>query len=72
MLNITNGTGFQMGFENGWTVSVQFSKFHYSGQNTAEIAAWCDEWHRFEDDGMVKGWCTANEVAEFITFISQK
>jgi len=34
--------GFQMTFDNGCTISVQFSKFNYSdqGETTAEVAAW--------------------------------
>jgi hypothetical protein len=29
MFTITRGTGFQIEFSNKWTVSVQFSSFHY-------------------------------------------
>ena len=34
--------GFQMTFENQFTISVQFSKYNYSdgGETTAEVAAW--------------------------------
>ena len=34
--------GFQMTFDNGCTISVQFSKYNYSdqGETTAEVAAW--------------------------------
>ena len=39
----------------------------------AEIAAWDAnrKWYDFGSD-QVKGWCTADEVASFITMISQK
>lgn len=39
----------------------------------AEVAAWDADgnWHDFGTD-QVKGWCTANEVADFITFIAGK
>jgi hypothetical protein len=53
---VTEGKGFQITFENGWTVSVQFGGGNYSGNydlpvgsgraapvppsSTAEIAAW--------------------------------
>ncbi len=82
---ITRGSGFQMTFGNGWTVSVQWAGGNY-GSNysqsittpqpkalSAEIAAWDADgkWHSFGDD-TVKGYCTTNEVAEFITFISSK
>ena len=29
MIRITNGKGFQMTFENGWTISVQFGWGNY-------------------------------------------
>jgi hypothetical protein len=29
MFKITSGRGFQLQFENGWTVSVQFGQFNY-------------------------------------------
>jgi hypothetical protein len=44
-----------------------------NGSATAEIAAWDANkvWHRFEnDDDTVKGYCTPDEVAEFIAKIS--
>lgn len=74
-------TGFQMVFENGWTVSVQFGwpnhctnqhKKHHTiySSSDAEIAAWDKngEWYHFEDEGeaTVKGWCKPDEVADFI------
>jgi hypothetical protein len=56
MFKITKGSGFQMTFENGWTVSVQFSAMSYCDNRNsffdyesdevkkecknAEIAAW--------------------------------
>ena len=33
MLKITRGTGFQMTFENGWTISVQFGYANYCDNN---------------------------------------
>lgn len=80
-LNKDNGfNGFQMTFENGWTVSVQFGKFNYadlepntpSSAYTAEIAAWdaTGNWFEFSDGDKVKGHCTPDKVAEFIHQIS--
>lgn len=80
---ITGGKGFQMTFANGWTVSVQFGSGNYCENQTpfsviekgeskdAEIAAWDENgtWHNFGND-TVKGRCSANEVAEFITKIA--
>jgi len=47
--------GFQMTFENQFTISVQFSKHNYSdqGKTTAEVAAWDNEgnWFYFGDYG---------------------
>lgn len=73
--------GFQMTFDNGWTVSVQwgggtYSENHYSDFRSgvdspnAEIAAWDKDgnWHSFGEDN-VKGWQTADQVADFIQYI---
>lgn len=78
-------TGFHMTFENGWTVSVQFGPGHYcnnhlkenapSGSNNAEIAAWNKEyvWHHFhEENDDVKGFCSPNEVLQFMNMIAAK
>jgi len=45
--------GFQMTFENGCTISVQFSKHTYSdeGQTTAEVAAWDNQGNWLMFDG---------------------
>jgi len=40
MFTITRGTGFQIGFSNGWTVSVQFSSF-----NNCEKRDWNAPYH---------------------------
>lgn len=49
--------GFQMDFENGCTISVQFSKHNYSdgGQTTAEVAAWNNngDWMIWNGDNWV-------------------
>ena len=88
MLSINSaGTGFSMKFANGWTVSVQFGEYSncknrdllHSERNknkskcvNAEIAAWNnDGWYAFDYDN-VKGWCDADEVADFITMIKAK
>jgi hypothetical protein len=46
--------GFQMTFDNGCTISVQFSKFNYSdqGETTAEVAAWNGkgDWMMWNED----------------------
>ena len=84
MLTINSaGTGFSMKFANGWTVSVQFGEYSYCNNRdllhsernknkciNAEIAAWDanDEWYSFETD-QVKGWCDADEAADFIAMI---
>lgn len=85
MFKITARKGFQMTFENGWTVSVQFGGGNYCANrggpipsvkdeecSTAEIAAWDADgnWHDFGDD-MVDGWKTADEVAKFISRIQR-
>ena len=46
--------GFQMTFDNGCTISVQFSKYNYSdqGKTTAEVAAWNGngDWMMWNED----------------------
>ena len=67
--------GFSMRFENGYTISVQFSKKNYSdGEKTAEVAAWDAEgnWIQFEDGRDVVGWQTTNDVAKLIDIVSKK
>ena len=75
-------TGFQMTFENGWTVSVQWGPGNYisdRGHNgmseDAEIAAWDKDgnWYYFEDQNdNVKGWVSADEVSRFMSWIAAK
>ncbi len=64
--------GFAMTFKNGWTISVQFGRIndcHRQGDFSldAEIAIWDDEngWYNF-GNGIVKGYCDADEVATWI------
>jgi hypothetical protein len=75
--------GFQMTFENGCTISVQFSKHTYSdqGETTAEVAAWDnkgnwlmfdeDKWTEIENGSDVMPRQTASEVAKLIYTLSQ-
>ena len=89
MFKSTYNRGFQITFENGITVSVQFGTGNYCSRRSlapeatlhgdlanrtvesadAEIAIWhkdSDIWFDFGSD-QVKGWCTPNEVAMWIT-----
>lgn len=83
MLRITARKGFQMTFENGWTVSVQFGGGNYCANrnapipsvkdeesSNAEVAAWDAEgrWHNFGGDA-VEGYLSADAVAKFINRI---
>jgi len=80
-INEYDNAGFHMTFKNGWTVSVQFGNGNYCENRNknkskcinAEIAAWDanQEWYSFETD-QVKGWCEADEVADFIAMIKAK
>lgn len=86
---ITEHKGFQMTFENGWTVSVQWGPGNYGSNHdandyaapqkervycasTAEVAAWDKntKWFSFDSD-TVKGYLSADEVAQFISEVSQ-
>ena len=84
MFRTTMNKGFQMTFENGMTISVQFGYGNYSSNRhdapldatklhgleseTAEIAVWDanGKWVNFQYD-QVKGWVSADEVADYIT-----
>ena len=79
--NIVYQNGFSMRFENGYTISVQFSERHYSdGETTAEVAAWDAEgnWIQFEErdkfilGGDIMKWQTTNDVAKLIEIVSKK
>ena len=79
------GKGFHLKFENNWTVSVQFGEYNYCTRtdvgptvstvghqsNDAEIAAWDKNgnWYKFSNGEQVKGWQSADEIADFIQFI---
>jgi hypothetical protein len=75
--------GFQMTFENGCTISVQFGKHTYSdaGETTAEVAAWDNQdnwlmfdgekWSEIEKGSDVIPRQTAGEVAKLIYTLSQ-
>ena len=79
-------TGFHITFKNGWTASVQFGPGNYCSNHLSkkrgifnssdcEIAAWDKNghWYRFnEENDTVKGYCKADEVAEFINMIKSK
>ena len=75
--------GFQMTFENGCTISVQFSKHTYSdaGETTAEVAAWDDQgnwlmfdgekWNEVADGSDVMSHQSSGNVAKLIYTLSQ-
>jgi hypothetical protein len=85
MFRITSNKGFQMTFENGCTISVQFGYGNYCDNrnhpdgydfsnrrtmvesSTAEIAILLPngEFYDFGNDS-VRGYCSANEVANYI------
>ena len=76
----TENKGFQLTFQNGWTISVQWGKGNYcSNRNleikyesileakSAEIAIWDINNKSYEINGdLVVGWVTTDEVAEWI------
>lgn len=78
--------GFQMNFDNGWTVSVQFGHGNYCNNreffwtdsdtpskcDNAEIAAWDNKgnWWDFGGGVHVKGWVSPDQIAVFIAGIS--
>ena len=94
MFRSMQNSGFQMVFQNGYTISVQYGPRNYcerrdsndSGPITpaelgalrweskdAEIAIWNSDkvWYEFENGEEVKGWCSPDEVAEWIGKVSK-
>jgi hypothetical protein len=87
MFKITQKKGFNLTFENGYKISVQFGPGNYCTQQnakfdepektdywksgSAEIAV-LDTKDKFMNLGSddVKGWCSANEVADYIEAVS--
>ena len=75
--------GFQMTFENGCTISVQFGKYSYSdvGETTAEVAAWDNQgnwlmfngetWFEIGESSDVMSHKTSGQVAKLIYTLSQ-
>ena len=74
--------GFKMTFENGWTISVQWSSFNYCANRdfgtttttqerecvNAECAVWDTngDWFKLTASDDVQGWMSPDEVAELI------
>ena len=91
MFASTENKGFQIGFQNGWTISVQFGYGNYcdnghhpdgwnfaekqpiTTSSDAEIAIWStvNGWYTFENGGMVLGYQTPDQVAEWIDKVSK-
>ena len=91
MFTSTRNKGFQMTFQNGLTISVQFGTDNYCERRNfttsyrgdmdaatpiitssdAEIAIWDKDnnWFDFGSD-TVKGWCSTDEVANWITMVA--
>lgn len=82
MFKAHQNKGIQITFKNGWTISIQFSDKHYCNNKktsqliteseSAEIAIWDknEEYYKFSDGGLCQGWCSPDEVAEWITKVS--
>ena len=63
-----------MTFENGWTVSVQWSDYHYcTAGMSAEVAAWDTdgEWLQWSNGDTVRGWASPEEVTKLLHAVSQ-
>jgi len=79
-MDVNVACGFTMTFTNGNTISVQFGLGNYGSNRNesknetklAEIAMWNKKgvWYHFDNINDVKGWVTADEVAEWIHFAS--
>jgi hypothetical protein len=84
---ITQGKGFHITFENGYTVSVQFGYGNYCDNrdveiknengvisNDAECAAWNKngDWVKLDEYDNVKGYMSPKEVLALMNKISKK
>jgi hypothetical protein len=85
MFKSTLNRGFQLTFENGLTISVQYGEGNYSSNRnvktdgkdivesvSAEVAIWDKDGtdYQFSNGGICEGWCFANEVATMISKVS--
>jgi len=70
------GNGFQITFNNGCTVSVQFAKHTYSdgGETTAEVAAWGPDskWIKLSEYDDVKGHCSPEDVLGIMNMVANR
>jgi hypothetical protein len=77
----TENRGFQLTFNNGWTISVQFGRGNYCSNQkietkdepmlesvSAEVAIWDADHNDFDFGGgqFCLGWLTTDEVATWI------
>lgn len=66
--------GFQIIFENGCTVSIQFGNSTYSdqGKTTAEVGVWDKEgkWIHLQQHDAVQGWCSPEEVLSIMNKVA--
>ena len=71
--------GFHCTFENGWTLSVQWSEYHtcHGDGRTAEIASWPnggvddpDSWLWWESGG-IKGYVTPDLLVKYMKEVSK-
>jgi len=78
----TQNKGFQLTFENGYTISVQFGLGNYCESKNkptdedfhtskdAEVMVWDSEGETIKINGIdVNGWCNTNQVAEIIQHV---
>ncbi len=62
--------GFQITFDNGWTVSVMWEPMNYCGDGTAETAHWYKNAETHPD--AIRVYQTPSEVAATIAEIERK
>ena len=84
-LTITQGKGFQMRFENNYTISVQFGRGNYCQNKNAnhnefkdwcesedaEIAVWGWTMEQLLVHDQVVGWLKADDVARAISYVQK-
>jgi hypothetical protein len=81
----TLNKGFQMTFENGFTISVQFGLGNYCQHKNnpvadaiheskdAEVMVWNSEGETIKINGTdVNGWCNTNQVAEIMQYVKNR
>lgn len=63
--------GVHILLDNGWTVSIQWSKYNYAGNGTVELWSWNEDDSRQYPSQPI-GWASCDDIADFIDNVSRR